>query len=272
MECFLLECAKIPIQITTEDTQLADKFGGYHLVRSEKVSGRITIKVQAEHRPGVVPATINQPPEVSLQAGCLAVEHPYYRGTYSLADQEGAARVDGYFALISFIRVVLSVVIVDLQGLALHASCIKRNGQAHFFSGYSGAGKSTVIKLTDKPLLYSDELALVRKDRDGVFRVFHSPFRSEFYTSPEPPTAEIAGIFFLNQHPEVFLKPLSKTQALFELIPKVFFPITGRNPYESKIIDLCLDFLSQVRAASLYFKKDDTFWRCIDDKFGNTAV
>lgn len=217
-------------------------------------------------------AEVDKPPDCTINNDILNIVHPYYEGTYNLTQNEGNVSVSSLFALMAFIRLIVSVVIIGRGGLAIHSSCIFKNNRAYIFSGSSGYGKSTIVKLTDKPLLYSDEVTLVRKDESGIFNVYHSPFRSEFNTEALNATEKIAGTFFLRQDSRVYLEPLSQTQALIKLLPNVFFPVVERNPFEQKIFKICLEFLSQVRAVVLHFKKDDSFWRCIDDEFSNLGT
>lgn len=212
---------------------------------------------------------IDQPPAVTLNNDTLTITHPLYEGTYNLSQDEGKVSVGSLFSLFAFIRLIVSVVIIDRGGLAIHSSCILQNNKAYIFAGSSGNGKSTVIKLTENPLLYSDEVTLVRKDETGLFWVYHSPFRSEFHTEPLHPLGKIAGIYFLRQDTAVFLESLSQADALIKLLPNIFFPVKARNPYEPKIFQLCCDFLCQVKAEVMHFKKDNSFWRCIDEEFGS---
>jgi hypothetical protein len=204
-------------------------------------------------------------PEVSIADNTLHISHPDYKGTFSLTEQKGTVWVSSQMALNAVQRTITTVLIVRHGGLALHSSCILKNQKAHIFAGASGSGKSTIVQLTDEPMLYSDEMTLVKKNDEGVFTVYHSPFRSDHQTSPLPPTDRIAGVFFLRQDTASSLEPIPQSTAIFKLLPVVFFPVKDRNPYEQTIFNLCCDFLEQVPTAVLSFKKDSTFWRCISD-------
>lgn len=239
---------------------------------AEPVLDPTGIKIEAVIEPRTHSIKINEidkPPDCTINNDTLTIVHRYYEGSYNLTQNEGTVSVSSMFSLMAFIRLVVSVVIINRGGLALHSSCIFKNNRAHLFAGTSGSGKSTIVKLTDEPLLYSDEVTLVRKGQSGIFEVHHSPFRSEFHTDSLDSTEKIAGVFFLQQDSGVYLEPLPQTQALIKLLPNVFFPIVARNPFEQKIFQLCLDFLSQVRAMVMHFRKDNSFWRCIDEEFGN---
>ncbi len=243
--------------------------------RAEPVLEGTEVKIEAIIQPRAYVINnneIDKPPDCTINNNTLTIVHPYYEGTFDLTKNEGTASVSNLFSLMAFIRLIVSVVIIDRGGLAIHSSCIFKNNKAHIFAGTSGSGKSTVVKLTDEPLLYSDEVTLVRKDESGFFKIHHSPFRSEFHTESLDATENIVGMFFLQQDTSVFLEPLTQSHALIKLLPNVFFPIVARNPFEPKIFQLCLDFLSQVRPVVMHFKKDNSFWRYIDEEFSNVET
>ncbi len=207
-------------------------------------------------------------PEVKLYDDHLIeVKHPDYKGQYALHRQKGNVWVNGPNALMAFLRTIFYFIIVEKDGLAIHSSCIKKQGQAYIFSGPSGSGKSTIISLTKKPDVYSDEVTLLRKDKDGRLIVHYSPFRSEYFTSYNPPITDIAGLFLLEQSTEVQVKPVSTTAALLELMANIFLPVSQENPLTKKIFNLCCDLLEQIPVAELQFRKDSTFWRKINDKY-----
>jgi hypothetical protein len=284
---FCLRCADIPFTIIIRNSRFCQSYFDHFKVEQAGAEPGIKIEAFINTRPNIKPmpniktrsnittrlhninSVVNQPPEVTHSDGILTIVHPLYEGIFNLKQGEGTASVNDIYSLIAFIRLVCSVVIIDRGGLAIHSSCIFKNHSAHIFSGSSGYGKSTLVKLTEKPLLYSDEVTLVRKDEAEVFKVYHSPFRSEFHTEPLQPTDNIAGMFFIKQNTSTYIQPLSQSAALSKLLPNIFFPITERNPYEPKIFQLCCDFLHQVKPAILHFKKDNSFWRCIIEKYSN---
>lgn len=262
-----LLCADIPLTITINKGEFNPAYVQHFIQQPPFKAKAIEITAEIEPRLNTVDSEVDKPPVVTLRSGIFNIAHQLYTGTYDTNQEMGAVSVHNSFSLVAFIRLLVSVVLADRGGLAIHSSCIYRNNKVHIFSGPSGNGKSTVIKLTANPLLYSDEVTLVRKDAKGVFRVHHSPFRSEFHTKPLPPADKIAGIYFLEQDAGVYLEPLSQPESLIKLLPNIFFPVKERNPYEKKIFQLCCDFSCQVKAAVMHFRKDNLFWRCIGDDF-----
>ncbi len=270
MNKILLEFAEMPFVVKTHDDEivawLAEHFSGE---QAEDGAGT-EIEIAPDSRLTLVDnyQYLGQPPEASINDGILILEHPCYKGTFSLAEGKGKVWFSGREFLVSYLRTVVTVIIVNCGGLALHSSCILRNGKTYIFTGYSGAGKSTVIKLTEDPVIYSDEVTLLKKNDKGLFSIHHSPFRSEFHSDYLPPTADIAGIFFLRQDSRVFLEKMPPKEAIFAILPMVFFPINKTQLFENKIFSLCADLLKQVPVFKLHFRKDDTFWESIDTVLG----
>lgn len=270
MKQLSFSCADISFTISLLNGSFNESHFDYFQV--EPGPGAPEIKIAAAIKPIInlsCNTEIDKPPDCTINNHTLTIVHPCYQGTYNLRQNEGTASVSSLFSLMAFIRLIVSVIIIDRGGLAIHSAGILKNNRAYIFSGPSGHGKSTIVKLTDNPRLFSDEVTLVRKDESGIFKVHHSPFRSEFHTESLDSTGKIAGMFFLQQDSSVYLESLPKTQALIKMLPNVFFPIIARNQFEPKIFQLCLDFLGQVKPVVMHFKKDNSFWRCIDEEFSH---
>ncbi|GAB4540815.1 MAG: hypothetical protein Fur0020_10120 [Thermodesulfovibrionia bacterium] len=111
----------------------------------------------------------------------------------------------------------------QFDAIMLHASSIVVDGMALLFSGPSGIGKSTVIRLLNMPML-SDDYVLIQ--RDGNRFIAHStPFGKECgagnkggvsnsgLTSPQEP-AEVGAIYYLMQDDGLSIRRLRHDEAL----------------------------------------------------------
>jgi hypothetical protein len=146
-------------------------------------------------------------------------------------------------------------------GLLVHSSCAVENGVAHLFAGQSGAGKSTVARLSKPRNLLSDEAAILKISKDSI-TIFDSPFRSELKPLKLQNAYPLKSIQLLNQALQNERISLNKADALIKLIDKIFY-----WPYCSgetgRIIKLLKLLVKQVPIYELHFQKNNTFWELI---------
>lgn len=154
-----------------------------------------------------------------------------------------------------------SYIVYHNWGLLIHSSCAIEAGKAHIFSGHSGAGKSTAAKLSQPRELLSDEASIV-KITGNFITILDSPFRSELNSEGTGQAAPLASIQILHQSLQNKREKLKKTDALINLVAKVFY--WAHSPEESKkVMGLLKTLVSNVPVYELYFKKDNTFWELI---------
>ncbi|MDP4083189.1 MAG: hypothetical protein Q8934_01085 [Bacillota bacterium] len=146
-------------------------------------------------------------------------------------------------------------------GLLIHSSCVIEKGKVHIFAGQSGAGKSTAAKLSYPRTLLSDEATLVKITQNQI-TVFNSPFRSEIETDDFKGSLDAASVQILYQALQNNRVKLTRSDALLQLMDKVFF--WPRSPEEIKTIMRLLTMLvKNVPVFELYFQKNNTFWELI---------
>jgi hypothetical protein len=77
----------------------------------------------------------------------------------------------------ALLRSFLSVLFLRSGGALFHAAAVRIGGAGVLFPGISGAGKTTIAgKVGDAETTLSDELSPVRREADGAWRVYGSPF------------------------------------------------------------------------------------------------
>jgi hypothetical protein len=146
-------------------------------------------------------------------------------------------------------------------GLLIHSSCAIEKGKAHVFAGHSGAGKSTAAKLSYPRTLLSDEATLL-KISDDCIQVFNSPFRSELESDSFEGAVNLESVQILFQALNNKKTLVSKSDALIQLIDKVFFWPQNQNE-TIKILKLLTMVVNQVPVYHLHFQKNNTFWELI---------
>ncbi|MFD0771238.1 hypothetical protein ACFQZ1_21060 [Bacillus sp. CGMCC 1.60114] len=152
-------------------------------------------------------------------------------------------------------------IIHNRWGLLIHSSCVDHEGKAYLFSGQSGAGKSTVAKLSAPRPLLSDEATIVKIDENEI-RVFDSPFRSELTTSYAYQSCHLSSIYLLIQSLDVKALPVKKSDAMLGIMDKVFY--WHHDSLETaKLLDMCKQLVDKIPVYKMYFQKNDSFWELI---------
>lgn len=161
----------------------------------------------------------------------------------------------------ALMNVYSSYIVYHNWGLLIHSSCVLDNKEAHIFTGHSGAGKSTVAKLSSPRVLLSDEASIVKITNVGI-QVFNSPFRSELEASGKERPASLATIQLLHQAKHNSREVMTKSDAYIELVNKIFY--WSHSKEETKqVLNLLKVLVEQVPVYELHFQKNNAFWELI---------
>jgi hypothetical protein len=161
-----------------------------------------------------------------------------------------------------FVRVVFSVLGFQAGGFLFHGAGIVHNEGVHVFFGYSGSGKSTIANLSNDKVKLSDDLVLIMPEGDE-WNVHSTPFWNVQDNSALPVVDKLVGLYRLVKDNYVYLEPLSRGEAIAEMIASI--PVVTLVPnYASQLIRCCSTVLSAIPCYRLHFKKDSSFWEVID--------
>jgi hypothetical protein len=164
-----------------------------------------------------------------------------------------------------FLRVACALQAFRTGGLLFHAAGIVRDAKAYVFFGHSGAGKTTVSRLSGVDHVLNDDLLLLRPEAAG-WQVYSTPFFNPTQVPPrENRSATLTSMFSLVQDQEVYLETPSQAQLLAELVANI--PVVSTDPRATlPLIARCQTLLSHVPVYRLHFRKDDSFWACIEQE------
>ncbi len=128
------------------------------------------------------------------------------------------------------------------NGILLHSSAVVKDNKAYLFSAPSGTGKSTHTSLwlktfPDAYILNDDKPAILLID--GKLYAAGTPFSGKCDLSKNE-IVQLQGICFIERSIDNWIKPISKKQAIFEILNQ-----TERIPYE-KDMQLILDLIAQI--------------------------
>lgn len=161
----------------------------------------------------------------------------------------------------SLLRVVLSVVLIPRRGLLVHGAGVIRGGRGYLFPGVSGAGKTTLARLSADATLLSDELSIVTVHADGA--VHGTPFWGELARAGAAGSAALAGIYFPRQAPHHAVTPLVERAALTRLLATVM-SFAREADVVARVVDLAADLVARVPSFVLDFRRDPGFWQAIE--------
>ena len=141
------------------------------------------------------------------------------------------------------------------HGFMLHSSAVLINGKAHIFTGSSGAGKSTVVRLLkkeNKPL--ADDNVFVKKE-NGIYYLYQTPFiEKENRVKRGKNKFEIGGVYFLKKSDDFKLEKIMDKESVFNKLAKEFW--TKDKMESEKQLPFLFKFSYNFdRFFYLYFKK-----------------
>ena len=167
-------------------------------------------------------------------------------------------------AVESFLRICYSFLAVDHEGLLLHSAGVLRGDNGYIFPGPSGTGKSTIASLaTAKETVLSDEMVVVRK-REGDYLVYSTPFYGSNESTGQNRGACLKAAFLPVKDDEVYLKEAGPAQALAKLLASVLF-FSQEPSLNRRLMDIGTDVVAQIPFYEMHFRRDDSFWGCIDE-------
>lgn len=166
------------------------------------------------------------------------------------------------YSVDSVLRIVHTLLLSEERGFLLHASSALRNGRAFLFTGPSGAGKTTIVRLapTDVVVL-TDEISYVRHTPDG-YVAFGTPFSGEWADVGEPASAPVAALFRLEQALATSSDRMDEASAVRTLMRNILFFAEQRALTERVLATAC-DFAASVPAFRLAFAPDARVWNLI---------
>jgi hypothetical protein len=199
-----------------------------------------------------------------FKEGVFCFDHPSMKGEIDDRQDQGKLWVASDFKIESieyYLRVVYALLAFRMGGIMMHAAGILRNGKAYLFFGHSGAGKTTVARLSSQDVVLNDDLIILLPE-DGVWQAYGTPFWNPTQVRPSPRHAPLIGLYRLVQSKKVCLETLPASQALAELVANT--PVLPEDPLRGGELMLRLAaLLKEIPAFRLFFLPDDTFWRLI---------
>jgi hypothetical protein len=167
------------------------------------------------------------------------------------------------YSIDAVLRIVHTLVLARQGGFLLHSASALRNGRAFLFAGVSGAGKTTISRLAPPDVtLLTDEISYVRKQSDGSYVAFGTPFTGELAKLGENVSAPVAVLYLLVQGPANRLDPVAPAEAARSLLANVLF-FAEDEALVQAAFHSAFEFVSRVPVSRLTFVPNARVWELI---------
>jgi len=256
-----VEIGKTAIRILTADPEFREillaRFGSF-VNPAAQTSLQLSVRLLAPGTPteGDVHVSMNGGGQWSIVRGD-------FRCLWQPAIGEGSVeQTANPYSIDTVLRIVHTLILAREGGFLLHSSSAVRNGRAFLFSGLSGAGKTTLVRLAppDVPIL-TDEISYVRRASPG-YTAFGTPFFGEFGRPGENTSAPLAALYFLAKGPDNRIDPVPPAEAARLLMRNILFFAEDKRLVQLVFQSAC-DFLQAVPAYRLTFFPDARVWELI---------
>lgn len=165
----------------------------------------------------------------------------------------------------NYFRVLVAYRLLTLGGVLLHSAGVVSRGRAHIFLGPSGAGKTTISRLslaTGRTVL-SDDINALCPDSEGIAQAEKLPFAGELGRTPAPRSSyPLQSINRLRQGEDA-LRPLTKAEAIATLISCAPF-VNGDSWRLDRLMENLTGLVGSFPTQELTFAKAGTFWSLLE--------
>lgn len=235
--------------------QLKKRYGNF-LAESR---GGFEIQVETS---GEAAADARSTPEVSREEAAWVVRLHRARAEFDLPRQCG--RLQGPMTPHTFdslLRILLTLLLLEKDGLLLHAATLERGGTALAFLGRSGAGKTTLARLAGSRQVLTDEISLVRLV-EGEPRAYGSPFWGEMAGAGRPADLPLRAFHVLVKDQRNFGERLGETEAVKALLLHTLF-FASDPELSERLLHLATRWAACVPVYRFHFVPDPSAWEAL---------
>jgi len=160
-----------------------------------------------------------------------------------------------------FIRVVTAIRIFNLGGIMVHAAGIENDGFGFLFTGYSGAGKTTVCRVSEGQKILNDDLVILNSSDNG-WNIYSTPFTNPTQVKPTSGKSPLHMILHLKQARIHQLTDVPNSKAIAELLTHC--PVISMSSVLlPELISRCIKIIDHTRVKELHFLPDNGFWELL---------
>lgn len=172
----------------------------------------------------------------------------------------GDFEVTGSTGLLRVMRLAVAEAALLRGGLLLHASAVLVEGRVWVFLGASGTGKTTLAEeLRGAGETFSVDCSLVYVDKGREPVAYPTPFSDWNGTVVPREEHPVAGIVFIEQAPEPWVKRISTLEATRRLMHQIIM-VPGQPDSTARALESGEALCGQVGCYHMGFRRDESFW------------
>ncbi len=148
----------------------------------------------------------------------------------------------------------------------LHSAGVIHGDGGYVFTGSSGAGKSTIARMSSQDKVLNDEICHIRLQRRGAV-VSSTPFNG-FFKLKTDGSAPLKSVLVLSHSRSHSIRPMQDSEIAVRVLPQVVPPIGLHEKITrdtlQQMLDLLADLRRRVPIMALAFRRDPGFWQQIE--------
>jgi hypothetical protein len=263
MASLVVEIGNYPVRLSSADSGLLEslraRYAGF--VTESAAAARLNLTIQVVSAP--IPGT--ETVRVTRSDGCWRFERDAFRAEWFPESGRASVRqVEDIRAnsTDSVLRILHTLLLAPHGGFLLHASSAVRNGSAFAFSGISGAGKTTIMRLAPPGVTaLTDEISYICPHGDG-YRAFGTPFAGDLGRNGANISAPLKEIYLLAQGSSNKRELLSPSKAAGALLRNILF--FAADPESVRMVfEAACRVVASVPVTRLTFQPTAEIWETI---------
>jgi len=161
-----------------------------------------------------------------------------------------------------FLRVVTAIQVFKKGGLFVHSAGLIKNGKGYLFSGYSGAGKTTICRISQDCQVLNDDLVILYPG-EQKWTISATPFSNPTQVQPGTGSGNLEMIVHLKQASYHKIRSVPFHEALSSLISHV--PVISAAPrFSEDLFKRSVEIIRNTEVRELSFTTDNGFWKLIE--------